>query len=161
MEFKPATLDLASFCESLAHQVHSSTENKCPIHFRAGSVPPARGDESLMRHILINLLTNAVKYSKEAAAIEFTLERHNGEAIFRVQDRGIGIPAADQKQLFSAFHRGQNAGQVPGTGLGLLIVKRCVEVHGGQITCDSSEGQGTTFTVKLPLFAEAVERGLS
>ena len=78
--------------------------------------------------------------------------RRNEEAVFRVQDRGIGIPAADQKQLFNAFHRGSNAGHLPGTGLGLVIVKRCVELHGGQISCESTAGQGTTFTVTLPLF---------
>ena len=81
LEFKPAPLDLAGFCESLARQVRSSSESKCPIHFRVGELPVACGDENLIRHILLNLLTNAVKYSREAAAIEFTLERHNSEAI--------------------------------------------------------------------------------
>ena len=152
LEFKPVTLDLAGVCESLVHQVQTSTENKCPIRFHAEPLPAANCDESLLRHILTNLLTNAVKYSNSGAAIDFNLERHNGEAVFRVQDQGIGIPAADQKQLFSAFHRGRNAGQVPGTGLGLVIVKRCVEVHRGQITYESAEGIGTAFTVTLPLF---------
>ena len=152
LEFKPAPLDLAGLCESLVRQVGSSSESKCPIHFRVGELPAACGDENLIRHILLNLLTNALKYSREAAAIEFTLERHNSEAIFRVRDQGIGIPVADQKQLFTAFHRGGNVGQLPGTGLGLVIVKRCVELHNGQITCASAEGQGTTFTVRLPLF---------
>ncbi len=153
LEFKPVALDLASFCTSLVGQVQSSTENKCPIRFQAGPLPAANGDESLLRHILTNLLTNAVKYSKNGAAIDFNLGRHDGEAVFRVQDHGIGIAAADQKQLFTAFHRGRNAGQVPGTGLGLVIVKRCVEVHRGQITYESAEGIGSTFTVTLPLFS--------
>ena len=152
LEFKPAALDLAGFCQGLASQVQSSAESKCPIRFRAGPLPPARGDENLMRHIFLNLLTNAVKYSQQAAPIEFTVERQNGAAVFRVQDSGIGIPGADQKQLFSAFHRGRNAAQVPGTGLGLVIVKRCVELHGGRVICESEEGRGTTFTVTLPLF---------
>jgi signal transduction histidine kinase len=152
LEFKPAPLDLAGFCQSLAQQVQSSVENSCLIRFHAESLPPARGDETLMRHILINLLTNAVKYSNGGAPIEFTVERRNGEAIFRVRDGGIGIPSVDQTQLFSPFQRGRNVGQIPGSGLGLVIVKRCVELHGGQITCESSEGHGATFTVKLPLF---------
>ncbi len=152
LEFKPGTLDLACFCESIVRQIESSNKMDCSIHFRAGVLPPAHGDENLIRHILINLLTNALKYSRQGPAIEFAVERHDGEAIFRVQDHGIGIPVADQKQLFSAFHRGGNVGHIPGTGLGLVIVKRCVELHGGQILCQSSEGQGTTFEVKLPLF---------
>lgn len=160
MEFKPGPLDLAGFSENLVRQVNSANGNRCPIHFHADALPSARADEGLLRHILTNLLTNAVKYSKEGAAVECSLERQNGHAIFRVQDHGIGIPAADRKQLFSAFHRGRNTGQVHGTGLGLVIVKRCVELHGGEISYDSIEGQGTTFTVRLPLFGENVESNL-
>jgi signal transduction histidine kinase len=152
MEFKPGVLDLAGFCGGIADQVYSSTERKCPIHFAAGPLPPAEGDEGLLRHILNNLLTNAVKYSKPGAPVEFGVGRENGEAVFRVRDSGIGIPASDQSQLFNAFHRASNASQVPGTGLGLVIVKRCVEMHEGRIACESAEGQGTTFTVWLPLF---------
>jgi len=68
-------------------------------------------------------------------------------------DRGCGIPEDDQKRLFQGFHRGSNVRQIPGTGLGLLIVQRCVELQGGEIHFESIEGQGTTFTVRLPLFA--------
>jgi signal transduction histidine kinase len=154
MEFKPVPLDLVSFCEGLAHQVHSSAESRSRIEFHAGILPPARGDEGLLRHILSNLLANAIKYSKEGAPVEFTIERQQNDAIFRVRDRGIGIPLADQKQLFNAFYRGSNASHLPGTGLGLVIVKRCVELHGGQINCESIEGEGTKFTLRLPLFQD-------
>jgi len=152
LEFKPAVFDLASFCERVTTQVQSATAARCPIHFRAGALPAARGDEGLLRHIITNLLINAVKYSQEGASVEFTLEKRNGEAILRVTDRGIGIPASELGQLFTAFQRARNANHLPGTGLGLVIVKRCVELHGGQITCESTEGVGTTFTVQLPVF---------
>ena len=152
LEFKPVALDLAGICERVTHQVHSATSGRCPIHFQAQALPAARGDEGLLRHILTNLLTNAVKYSKEGAPIEFSVEKKNGAAIFRVRDLGIGIPASDLKQLFTAFQRGGNANHVHGTGLGLVIVKRCVELHGGKITCESTEGIGTIFTVQLPVF---------
>jgi len=155
LEFKPAPLDLAALCERLANQVSSATAGRCPIHFRPGTLAAARGDEGLLRHILTNLLSNAVKYSAAGAPVEFTLEQANGDAVFRVTDRGIGIPELDQKQLFTAFQRGRNAGHLPGTGLGLVIAKHCVQVHGGSITCESGEGTGTTFTVRLPLFAGA------
>jgi signal transduction histidine kinase len=69
-----------------------------------------------------------------------------------VQDHGIGIPPADLEWICSAFHRGRNVGQRPGTGLGLVIVQRCVELHGGTLDLASTEGQGTTVTVRLPLF---------
>ena len=152
MEFKPATLDLPSFCAKLTEEVRSSTVGRCPIDFRSGSLPPARGDESMLHHILNNLLTNAVKYSPDGGPVEFSLERQDDQAIFCVKDKGMGIPLPDQKQLFSAFHRASNVTHLPGTGLGLVIVKRCVEMHGGQIECQSKEGMGTTFTVRLPLF---------
>jgi signal transduction histidine kinase len=155
VEFKPRPLDLAGFCGSLVEQVQVSTERRCPIHFQAQPLPNGYGDENLLRHILNNLLTNAVKYSKESGAVRLILERIDGEAVFHVHDQGIGIPASDQRQLFKPFHRGGNVGDVPGTGLGLVIVKRSVELHCGRITCQSSEGQGTTFTVNLPLFPNA------
>jgi signal transduction histidine kinase len=154
LDFKPAPLDLAGFCERLASQVSSVTAGRCPIYFHYGKLAAARGDEGLLRHILTNLLSNAVKYSEAGTPVEFTLEQTNCDAVFRVTDRGIGIPNADQKQLFTAFQRGGNASHLPGTGLGLVIAKHCAQVHGGRIVCESAEGVGTTFTVCLPLFGE-------
>jgi signal transduction histidine kinase len=80
------------------------------------------------------------------------LERAPQHAVWRVRDRGLGIPEADLPRLFSAFHRGRNVGPVPGSGLGLVIVKRCVELHGGSVHVESQLGQGTTVTVRLPVF---------
>ena len=74
-------------------------------------------------------------------------------AVFQVRDQGIGIPESDAEQLFQTFHRGSNVGERPGSGLGLVIVKRCVELHGGTISLESRAGSGTTVTVRLPLFA--------
>ena len=91
--------------------------------------------------------------------MEFTLGFENGTAVFCVKDHGIGIPTGDRKQLFTAFHRGQNVGQIPGSGLGLVIAKRCVELHGGAIECESVEGRGTTFLVRLPLQLAAAPAG--
>ena len=158
LEFKPAPLDVVAFCARIISQVQSATSGRCPIHFRAGTLPLVCGDEAFLCHILTNLLSNAVKYSPAGSAVELTLEQHGGIAVFRVKDNGIGIPAADQKQLFTAFYRGRNATHLPGSGLGLVIVKRCVELHGGDITCESTEGRGTTFTVSLPLFQATAER---
>ena len=151
-KLQPVPLDLAKFCEGIANEVSSSTQHRCPIQLTGETLPTARGDEDLLRHILSNLLTNAVKYSKPSSPVEFSLQRQNGAVLFNVRDHGIGIPAADQGQLYTAFHRGRNVGEVPGTGLGLVIVKRCVELHGGEISCESTEGNGTTFTVRIPVF---------
>jgi signal transduction histidine kinase len=69
-----------------------------------------------------------------------------------VRDQGIGISVEDQQQLFGAFHRGSNVGTRPGTGLGLLLVKRCTDLHGGKVQVNSKIGEGTTVTVRLPIF---------
>ncbi|MCI0748275.1 MAG: PAS domain S-box protein [Verrucomicrobia subdivision 3 bacterium] len=153
MEYKPKAIDLDAFCRRLTEEVLSAMSRQCPIEFQPRDLPPeAMGDEGLLRHILTNLLSNAVKYSPPGEPVRFTAERRNGHAVFQVEDHGIGIPAADRDRLFKSFHRGQNTGHLPGTGLGLTIVKRCVDLHGGKIHVDSSEGRGTRFTVLLPLF---------
>jgi signal transduction histidine kinase len=105
----------------------------------------------LLRRILGNLLSNAIKYSPPNTEVIFELKVTETEAIFSVQDTGIGIPVADQGRLFDSFYRAKNVGRIPGTGLGLSIVKKCVDLHGGQITLISEEGVGSTFTVTLPI----------
>jgi signal transduction histidine kinase len=99
----------------------------------------------------MNLLSNAVKYSPQGGMIGFELVVSSVQAIFRIQDEGIGIPPEDQERLFESFYRASNAGTIQGTGLGLAIVKKCVDLHQGQITVESQVGVGTTFTVTLPL----------
>jgi signal transduction histidine kinase len=106
----------------------------------------------LLRHIFTNLLTNAVKYSEAGQAVRFELKREGNELVCAIVDRGIGIPDADREWLFTAFQRGQNVGERPGTGLGLVIVKRCVDLHGGKIKIESELGRGTTVIVKIPAF---------
>ena len=83
-----------------------------------------------------------------------SLSVERGHALFAVRDEGIGIPEADQKNLFEAFHRADNVGTIKGTGLGLSITKRAVEMLSGSITFETVENIGTTFTVKLPLNAQ-------
>jgi signal transduction histidine kinase len=107
-------------------------------------------DPSLAREILINLLTNAAKYSPEGGTIEVEVFTGATEVRIRVTDHGIGIAPADQEHVFEAFRRGANVGDIPGTGLGLAITKRAVETHGGKISFESRVGSGTTFTVTLP-----------
>ncbi len=111
-------------------------------------------DSKLLRHILTNLLSNAIKYSPQGDNIYFDVIREVDVVIIKICDQGIGIPEADQVQLFSSFHRASNVSSIPGTGLGLSIVKQCVDIHGGRITVTSQINQGTTFTVTLPLRIE-------
>lgn len=149
---RPAPVNLAELCGKLADESRSATNRREPIEVRCeGDLSDVRVDEGLVRHILTNLLSNAVKYSPEGSAIDFRARREGETVEFVVADQGIGIPEEDQPRLFEAFHRASNVGDISGTGLGLLLVKRCVEVHGGEIALRSQAGQGTAFTVRLPL----------
>jgi signal transduction histidine kinase len=151
LDFRPAPLELRSFLNRLVDDVVAAVDRRCPVALVIGDLPAAPLlDERLLRHIFTNLLSNAVKYSEPDHPVRFEIECEGIDLVARVRDRGIGIPEADQEWLFSAFHRGGNVGQRPGTGLGLVIVKRCVDLHGGRITVESEPGTGTTVTVRLP-----------
>jgi signal transduction histidine kinase len=107
-------------------------------------------DKKLLQLILTNLLDNAIKYSPAGSTVDLELSCQDEKVIFQIKDAGKGISAADHCRLFEPFHRGSNVGDVPGTGLGLAVVKKLVELHCGQIAVASVVGVGTTFTVTLP-----------
>lgn len=149
--FKPAPIDLQIFGSKLTDETLSATNHRCRITWTAGSdLSGARADEALLRHIFTNLLGNAVKYSPAGAVVDFYASRDASIAVFSVQDYGIGIPEADLPTIFEAFHRASNVESIPGTGLGLVISKHCVELHSGSIQVKTKPGEGTTFTVRIP-----------
>lgn len=150
LEFKPQPLYLEEFCQNLVEGLQLSTKHKIRL-ITSGVCTQACMDEKLLLHILNNLLTNAIKYSPEGSKIHFEVFCENEQAIFQIQDWGIGMPLNEQEQLFEAFYRGQNVGKIPGTGLGLCIVKKFVDLHNGKINLQSEVGVGTTFVVTLPL----------
>ncbi|MEI9863504.1 MAG: ATP-binding protein [Limisphaerales bacterium] len=150
MTLKSEPLDLAGFCRRLVDEQLSATSRKCPVLVELKQIADeALGDEGLLRHIFANLLSNAVKYSTAGSPVRFTVKREGETAVFTLRDHGIGIPMEDQPRLFEAFHRGRNVGEIPGTGLGLVIVKRCVDLHGGEIAVESGPRLGTTVTVRF------------
>lgn len=154
IEFKPAPLELRPFVQKLVEEVLSATNRRCPIELLLADIPgQIQANERLLQHILTNLLTNAVKYSDPGRAVRFEIAFAGTEIVCDIRDQGIGIPEADQEWLFSAFHRGQNVADRPGTGLGLVIVKRCVDLYGGKINVESQFGKGTVVTVRLPVFS--------
>ncbi|MBI3853598.1 MAG: PAS domain-containing sensor histidine kinase [Verrucomicrobia bacterium] len=153
LDFQPGALDLNLFCRRMVDEVLSATNRRCPIALSLNSIPTeAQADERLLGHIFTNLLSNAVKYSEPGATVHFLVERQGRDAVCVIRDTGIGISEDDQQQLFKAFHRGSNVGTRPGTGLGLLLVKRCAELHGGKVQLHSKIGEGTAVTVRLKVF---------
>lgn len=152
LQVNPALLDLENFSRQLVEQMQSSVGNKHTLTFSIeGKHTSACLDEKLLWSILTNLLSNAIKYSPAGSNIEFNLICQGREAVFQVKDTGIGIPKKDREQLFDWFRRGSNVGKVEGIGLGLSIVKQCVDLHNGNIVVESEEGMGTRITVSLPL----------
>lgn len=107
-------------------------------------------DKKLVKNILLNLLSNAVKYSGEGKDIELDTEVHDVYTLIRVKDHGIGIPEKDKNRMFERFFRAENTINIQGTGLGLNIVKKYLELLNGKIAFESEVNKGTTFTVTLP-----------
>jgi two-component system, OmpR family, phosphate regulon sensor histidine kinase PhoR len=123
------------------------------------SVPPdspylaVRGRESFLRRVVQNLCVNAFKYNRPGGSITLRLFQEDPFVVVQVSDTGVGIPEADLPHVFSFLYRGRQAKRNPdgGLGLGLSMVKQIVEVHGGTISAESTEGEGTVMTVRLPL----------
>ncbi len=108
-------------------------------------------DKRLLKNILINLLGNAIKFSAEGSVITLDIREQNDYLMLSVKDEGVGISEEDQRHLFSSFYRGKNAVNIEGTGLGLHIVKRYIDLLKGSIRLESSMNSGTTVFVRLPI----------
>jgi len=109
-----------------------------------------RGDRHLLRNAMINLISNAIKFSEEGKNIDVSVEKASRWVQISIQDHGLGIPDEEQKHLFDRFFRASNVSNIQGTGLGLYIVKRYVEMMNGELSFTSNNGKGTTFTIQIP-----------
>lgn len=154
LHLTPRPCDLLDLCQRIANEAHSATSQTGTTTITSDPLPgPALVDEMLLRHMLSNLLSNAIKYSPPGAEVKFHIAHTGPDAILTITDCGIGIPPEDAPKLFEPFARATNVGQRTGTGLGLVVVKRCAELHGGSVSFSSVPGEGTTFTLRLPVFA--------
>jgi PAS domain S-box-containing protein len=158
LRLNPALLDLTEFCRDLTEDIQQGAGflHKISFHGECQGVDICM-DKKLLRHLLTNLLLNAIKSSPESSEVKMELVCQQEQAVFRIQDSGPGISQEDQELLFKVFHRGSPVGTVAASSLGLLIVKQCVELQGGEVAVETEEGVGTTFTVTLPLHQELVE----
>jgi hypothetical protein len=152
LTFEPEPLDVEQVSRELLEEFRLNDAGQHTIIFEyQGEFNNAFLDKKLLQSILKNLLSNAIKYSPQGSVVRFEVVTQHSEVVFGISDQGIGIPSSDQAQLFNTFFRASNVGTTPGVGLGLVIVKECVDLHGGKIVVDSEVGVGTTFTVALPL----------
>jgi signal transduction histidine kinase len=116
-------------------------------------LPPLNADADALQQAILNLLTNAMKYSGDSRRIGLSLDRQNGFARIQVVDHGVGISPEDQRRIFEQFYRAPTAENlhIPGTGLGLTIVEHIAKAHGGDVQVESRQGSGSAFTISLPL----------
>lgn len=161
LSFNPSDFDVIEFCQTMKKEIQLSTDKHLIIFkvydqemtaFDLDQEPKINVylDLKLLRQILINLLSNAIKYSPDGGLINFNLINEENQIIFQIKDQGMGIPLEDHSSLFSSFYRAKNVGTIQGTGLGLNIAKKCIELQGGEITFSSEVGKGTTFFITLP-----------
>ena len=146
-------IDLYDFCQQIIRQLASIyTNRKINFNYRV-SFESLNLDKTALRHILNNLLSNALKYSPGGSSVDVNVSNDDRPAKITIEicDRGIGIPEESQKHLFESFYRADNVNGISGTGLGLSIVKKAVELYQGTITIDSKIGRGTKIVVQLPL----------
>jgi signal transduction histidine kinase len=143
-------LNLEQYCRSVVDEFVATAPDNNVVFTASCAGCIVHLDERMMRQALVNLLANAVKYSRQGSPVSFDVTCDEAQLIIQIRDTGIGIPVEDQEHLFTVFHRAQNIDYRPGAGLGLVIVKHVVHGHGGDVTCHSEVGVGTTFTLTIP-----------
>ncbi|WP_241237859.1 PAS domain-containing sensor histidine kinase [Pseudoflavitalea rhizosphaerae] len=143
-------VDLKEFLEDIMEEMKTLLKPGQEININCSGDDLIVTDKKLLRNILINLISNAAKFSPEGAPIQVIASNENDLLHLSVQDKGIGIAEEDQHHMFTSFFRGRNAVNIQGTGLGLHIVKRYVDLVRGKISLQSKLGAGTTVTVELP-----------
>jgi signal transduction histidine kinase len=147
--------DIKELSEEVVEEMNTVLKEKQSIlynHF--GDISILELDKNMIKNIFINLLSNASKYSFEGRKIVFTTSIHEHNLDIVVTDEGIGIPEDDKPHLFSRFFRAHNAQNIQGTGLGLNIVKKYIELLNGKINYISELNKGTTFTITIPFLTQ-------
>jgi len=150
IDVAPEKLNVKDFISHLVQELQSVAKNGQTISYKHSGKKEIFQDKKILRHILFNLLSNAIKFSDEGKSIFVSSKAENSHLELSVKDNGIGISEEDQKHLFDRFFRGRNATNIQGTGLGLNIVSKYVEIMEGTIRFKSKSEEGTTFTITLP-----------
>lgn len=151
-EFRNTPVDLRSLVESAVTDFTDLTPSRL-VRLWPAETLTVYGDRDLLAVAFSNLLGNASKYSPASTAIEVQISRQDNQAMVRVVDHGAGIEPVDLPRVFEKYYRSSTVEHTPGTGLGLYLVKRIAERHGGSVSVTSAPGQGTAFTLSLPLQA--------
>lgn len=152
MNYKPTKIYTAAFFNEVVDVVKAGIDNGVTIKTTFDKLPKIiTTDMDCLYQVFENLLSNAVKYSKHGEVVEFNVWFEDDTLKSAIKDTGIGIPKTEQYQLFERFFRGKNVGLTEGSGLGLSIVKKCMDLVGGKINFESTLNTGTTFRVSIPI----------
>ncbi|MFK8006284.1 MAG: PAS domain S-box protein [Saprospiraceae bacterium] len=150
IRYQPITFEIKNYIQQIVEEINITAKNNQKIiHLHEGN-SQITADEHLLKNILLNLLSNGIKYSPAEKNVELITKKKEGKFTIQVKDYGIGIPEADQKNMFTRFFRAKNVTNIQGTGLGLTIVSRYLDLMNGKIWFESKEGKGTTFFVEIP-----------
>jgi signal transduction histidine kinase/putative methionine-R-sulfoxide reductase with GAF domain len=148
-------LDVVQITQSIIDEIsHLAVEKEQSLTTEiTPEVPPVYGDAQLLRQAILNLISNAIKYTPSGGKIHVRIERDDTQVLWSVKDTGIGIPKADVAKLFEKFYRAGNvlAVETEGTGLGLYLVRLIADRFGGKVRCESTEGAGSKFLLALPI----------
>jgi len=151
VEVHPTWFSIINFAEEIVEEMQLiSKQDQHIIYEHKGISAQVFLDINLLKNSVINLISNAIKYSGENTMIQFNSILKDDELLIEIKDNGIGIPETDLHHLFEPFFRAHNTGSIPGTGLGLNIVKRYVRLMNGNVACESAQNIGTTITLKFP-----------
>lgn len=151
IQVRTAEINIQELIIGIAGEMKNTLKTHQKIHYHHQGSPHVMLDPSLLKHIVMNLLSNASKFSPEAAAIDVRTIYSGGRLELSVKDHGIGISKDDQQHLMERFFRGANAGNIQGTGLGLHIVSKYAELLNGKIVCKSELNKGTEFIVTFTI----------
>jgi PAS domain S-box-containing protein len=149
--FNPVVIDLDSLCQTIIQQYQIANTEYSLAYASSGVCSNILVDEDLTHKVITNLISNAIKFSPEGSNVHVDISCDGSEVVLRVTDKGIGISEEDQQFIFEPFYRSNEVSAISGTGLGLTISKRAIELHGGTIMVESEVGVGSTYTVSLPL----------
>jgi signal transduction histidine kinase len=152
VKFQEKEVDIMTLLHEIIRDVESSSKSRRIVmssNIQSKCNLPL--DPTLIYHVISNLLSNALKYSEEIKKVDLHVNLTDNLLILKVIDHGIGIPKNEIKDLFDLFHRCSNVGNISGIGIGLFMIRQCVELHRGTITLQTSENIGSTFTVSIPV----------
>ena len=150
VHYRPTEVDLAVILSEVCDLQRELTPH-AQIHEMPAPQPLlVQGDATLLRQVFGNILSNAVRYSPQAAQVDVSIAQENDVIAVLIQDRGVGVPEHERQRVFERGYRGSNTAGVPGSGVGLYVVKTLIDLHEGSVAVRGREGGGSSFEVRLP-----------